>query len=171
MRSIGAKDIVIPCVYLDSALLRFGQHRFEYVKIAMVRSFCILEDSVGIELRMRRGKVAAVEFVVFLFPMVWKRPAFDLPSAGTPVISKGGQKQSVHLALLLKNIQYLVHALIHERYGADLNSNHLLGWRRCARKWGRDCRARPIRSGNCSCDTDSCLYEIPACGNFVLIGH
>src|ERR1017187_10075042 len=95
----------------------------------MIRSLRIREDRVRIELRMWRGKGAAVKIVILLFPMVGQRSAFRLPAARSSVISKRGEKKSVHLAALLKDVQYLVHAFIDERDGADLNSNHLLGSR------------------------------------------
>src|SRR5665213_4301018 len=126
MRNIGAKDIVIPGVDFHSSLLGFRQHRLEYVEVAMIRSLGIFKDCIRIELSVRCRKVPAMKIVILLLAVVGQRPALDLPTASSAVISERGEEQSVHLPTLLQNVEYLVHALVDERDSAALNSDHLI---------------------------------------------
>src|SRR6266581_3092394 len=80
---------------------------------------------------MRHGVVAAVKgfLVRLLFAVIGKRLAGDLPPGEPASIGERGEKDCVHRAFALKDVERLLGAFIHERYRADLEADHLGGRR------------------------------------------
>ena len=110
---------------------------------------------------MGRGVVAAVKrlLVRLLRAVVRERLAGNLAPGQSAAIRESCEEDRVDRALLHKNVQHVVDAFIHERHGADLNSDHPVGCRRFgAANRGRKQR-RADRAGRG--DTGGGLEEFP----------
>ena len=72
-----------------------------------------LERGVFVVLRMRRGKIAAMEIqVVFLLAVVGQRLARHLPARNASAISEHRQEERVDVGALLEDVQNLLHAFV-----------------------------------------------------------
>jgi len=107
----------------------------------------LFEPGVLIELRMRRGVVAAVErlLIGLLLSVIGKRLTGHLASPQPASIGEGRQKNRVHRAAFLEQVEHLLGALVHEGNRAHLDAYSLLP-RRLFRR-GALCRQRQWRQG------------------------
>ena len=118
--------ILAPGEYLYAPLLSYGYHHFEDVEVAVIGRLGVPDDCVLIELRMRRGIVAAMEsLVVSLHAVIWKGVAFELPARDAVSICEGGQKERVDIRFLLQDIEYFFGALVQKGNRPDLNADGL----------------------------------------------
>ena len=91
----------------------------------------VLQHGVLVILRMRRGKISAVEIqIVFLFAVIRQRLSGNLPSGNSPPIGEYRKKERIHASALLQHIQHFLCAFIDKRDGPDLNAD---GFRRSNR--------------------------------------
>src|SRR2546421_1415836 len=120
----------------------------------MIRRASFFQDGVLVKTGMWGRIVAASErsFIGLLLAMVRKRLAGNLPSTQAASVGKGGQENSINRAALLQDVNDLLGALVHERNGADLDSERLPFGRnlRCGRS-GQEQIACRCQTGNCPC--------------------
>ena len=128
VRQVGAKYVLQPADHLHPALLRRRQHFGQNVQVAMVGRAGVFENRILVVLRMRRGEVPAVKVeIVFLLAMIRQRLARNLPSRNSSSVGEHCKEQGIHASTLLKLIQHLLGAFIHERNCSHLDAN---GFRR-----------------------------------------
>jgi hypothetical protein len=78
------------------------------VEIAVVGSVLRLDNCVLVVLRMRRGKVPAVEVqIVSLLAMIGERVPRNLPARDTATVSGHGKKKRIHTGSLVEDVEHL----------------------------------------------------------------
>ena len=104
---------------------------------AVVRGAGLVQHGVPVELRMRRGVIAAVKslLVRFLRAVVGKRLPRDLAPSQAPAIRERGKVDRIDGTPLLEEIEDFVGAFIHKGHCAHLDPDRLAGRRRFG---GRD---------------------------------
>ena len=110
------EDIFDRTKQFQAAPFRGRQDRRHDVHIAMVRRARLLEHCVPVELRVRRGVIAAVKgFRVRLrLAVIGKRMARNLPSAQAAAVREGRQKNRVHRPALLEDVEHLFCSLVNK---------------------------------------------------------
>ena len=105
-----------------------GQNFGEDIQIAVIGRASFLEDSILVELRVRRGEITTVEVeVVFLLAMIGKRLARNLPPSDAATVSENSEEQRIHTSALLQIVQDLFGTFVDERNGSHLNADHCFG--------------------------------------------
>ena len=105
-----------------------GQNFGKDIQIAVIGRASFLEDSILVELRVRRGEITTVEFeVVFLLSMIRKRLARNLPPSDAATVGENSEEQRIHTSALLQIVQDLFGTFVDERNGSHLNADHCFG--------------------------------------------
>ncbi len=93
------------------------------------------------------GVTAALERIgiVFLFAVIGQGLSGNLPAGDSAAVGERGHEQRVDRRLLLKHVQHLLDALIHEGDGAHLNTDRPGSGRR-----GIGSRGGDHRPGGCT---------------------
>ena len=125
---VGAKHVLQPADDFHAALLRRRQHFGQNVQVAVVGRARVFEDGVLVVLRMRRGEVAAVKIeIVLLLAVIGQRLAGNLSSGNAAAVGEYREKQRVHAAAFLKDVENFLGAFIDKRNCADLDADHFGG--------------------------------------------
>jgi hypothetical protein len=88
----------------------------------------LFQSGVPIKFRVRRGIISAVKSfgIGFLFSVIRKRLAGNLPSAEAAAVRERGKENRVHCTLLLKEIKHGFGTFIHERNSSNLHADHFV---------------------------------------------
>jgi len=125
---VGAENVFQPADHFHAAVSGGGQNFGEDIQIAVIGRASFLEDSILVELRVRRGEITTVEFeVVFLLSMIRKRLARNLPPSDAATVGENSEEQRIHTSALLQIVQDLFGTFVDERNGSHLNADHCFG--------------------------------------------
>src|SRR5580658_4592163 len=124
MRGLGGTpDIFTPGKDLEAALFSDWDDLFQDIDVAVIGRLHFFENRVFVVLQVRHGIVAAMEFVgVALHPMIGKGMTRDHAAGRTIAISKRRNEECVDPALLLKDVQHFLCALVEKGNSADLDA-------------------------------------------------
>ena len=118
--------VLEPWNHFHPASMRLRDDVGEHVVAAVIGRVLRRNARVAVELRMRRGVIAAAERrrVVLLPPVIRQRLVRQLASRNAAPVGERGNEQGVDRRHLLQRVEHLVGPFVDERHRADLDPDH-----------------------------------------------
>ena len=134
---ISAKHVLDRAQDAQAALLGGGQHMVDNVQCSVVGSAGLFQNRVAIVLGMWCGVVAPMEEVLvrLLHAVVGEGLPGNLPPGQPAPVRKRRQVNRIDGPSILQEVEHVLGSLIHEGYGADLDTDGLAA--RCRFRCGR----------------------------------